>query len=306
MKSKMTECYDYTQLEVPEELRHWRFPESDIDRELEALARDYSTEEETEDGIENGYSVRCVCVTNQDGSREGRTVLLFPGRSLPGAEEAEKAVLGRKKGEEFDCVIRGKKLRLRVELVLKKNVVEAGDEKLFAMLNLPDVRTEEDYRRWYHKEHDKEYRDKASIRICQFWLEEIMEKSRFYVDEAEKKEWCESRAKMMYLGFEAAGVDPGKQQDGTVLTKEGALEKMALEQERYYIPNVIYCYFCEKDGFAVTEEDYEKLLEQMAAQRSESVENLRKQGDFELYKGQRYQEHTFHILMKEAEKYLEV
>ena len=58
MKSKMLNCYDYTQLEVADELGRWRYPDSEIQEELEALARDHSGEEEMEE-VKEGDSVRC-------------------------------------------------------------------------------------------------------------------------------------------------------------------------------------------------------------------------------------------------------
>lgn len=87
MKSKMINCYDYTQLEVAEELGRWRYPDSEIQEELEALARDHSGEEEMEE-VKEGDSVRCICTESSLENWKGRTVLLYPGRKLPGAEEA--------------------------------------------------------------------------------------------------------------------------------------------------------------------------------------------------------------------------
>ena len=90
------------------------------------------------------------------------------------------------------------------------------------------------------------------------------------------------------------------------LTEEETMKVMEQEQEKYYLPNVIYCYFCEKDGFSVTEEDMEEMVRQMAAERKEDVAELRKQADFELFRSVKLQEHTFHMLMREANTYLEV
>lgn len=305
MRSKLIKCYDYRRLAVPEELRKWRFPESQIDGELEALARDHSIEHETDEPVKDGHSVQCTCLEDGEGGWEGRTVLLYPGRSLPGAEEAEQAALGKSPGETFSCRIKGRPLVLKVEKAVEKKIFTVGDE-LVGLLGLPGVRTVEDYRRWYHETHDQKYRDKASIRICQFWLEAILKESTFDADEEEKAAWCHHQAKTRYDALVAAGVDPRKQPDGTSLTEEETMQVMEKEQERYYLPNVIYCYFCEKDGFSVTEEDMEEMVRQMAAERKEDVEELRKQADFEIFRSVKLQEHTFHMLMREANTYLEV
>ncbi|WP_033124327.1 hypothetical protein [Eubacterium sp. ER2] len=305
MRSKLTQCYDYRQLAVPEELKKWRFPESQIDEELEALARDHSSEQQMEGPVKDGHSVQCTCLKDEKGNWEGRTVLLYPGRSLPGAQEAEQAVLGKRQGETFSCQLKARTLVLKVEKVVEKRTLTVGDT-LVGLLGLPGVETVEDYRRWYHEKHDQAYRDKASIRICQFWLEAILRESTFDVDEAEKAAWCHHQAKTRYDALEAAGVDPKKQPDGISLTEEETMKVMEQEQEKYYLPNVIYCYFCEKDGFSVTEEDMEEMVRQMAAERKEDVEELKKQADFEIFKSVKLQEHTFHMLMREANTYLEV
>ena len=168
MRSKLTQCYDYRQLAVPEELKKWRFPESQIDEELEALARDHSSEQQMEGPVKDGHSVQCTCLKDEKGNWEGRTVLLYPGRSLPGAQEAEQAVLGKRQGETFSCQLKARTLVLKVEKVVEKRTLTVGDT-LVGLLGLPGVETVEDYRRWYHEKHDQAYRDKASIRICQFW-----------------------------------------------------------------------------------------------------------------------------------------
>ena len=48
------------------------------------------------------------------------------------------------------------------------------------------------------------------------------------------------------------------------------------------------------------------MVRQMAAERKEDVEELKKQADFELFRSVKLQEHTFHMLMREANTYLEV
>ncbi|MDE6936681.1 MAG: hypothetical protein K2P28_00630, partial [Lachnospiraceae bacterium] len=106
MKSRMMSCYDYRLLEVPKEMRRWHIPDSEIEAELLALAKDHSGEEETEGEIQDKDCVRCICVKASKENWEGRTVLLYPGRKLPGAEGAEEAVLGKKRGEEFECSIK--------------------------------------------------------------------------------------------------------------------------------------------------------------------------------------------------------
>lgn len=303
MESKMINCYDYRQLEVPKELGNWRYPESMIANELEILAREHSNDEEVS-LVKEGVNVSCCCLEASSESWKGRHVLLYPGRRLPGAEEAEQEILGKKKGDEITCCIKDIRLTLKIEQIVRKHVIKVSDE-LILLLNISNVQTVEDYYRWYHEKHDNEYREKACIRISQYWLEEISKRSEFQIEEEEKRKWCVHRAHVMYDSFVAADIDPRKQQDGTVLTKEETIENLAQSQEMYFVPYLMYRYFCEKDDFVLTEQDFEEELAKMSKERGATVQELKKQADFELFKTVKYQEHAFHILMKEAEKYLE-
>ncbi len=305
MNSKIVACYDYSKLEVQEELGRWHIPDSEIEAELEALAKDHSREEEITGETKNGDCVRCICVKAEEESWKNRTVLLYPGRRLPGAEGAEEAVLGKKQGEEFVCQIKDKELTLKIVQAVRSHMMKIDDE-LAVKLGIPEVHTVEDYYRWYHEQHDKERKEKACIGIARYWLEEISKRSEFDIDEAEKKSWCDTRARLMYDGMMAAGYDMKKTQEGEVITEEEALERAAEEQERYFIPYIIYSYFSENDGFTLTEEDFAAEIERMAEERGEKAEDLMKQADITMFRERAYQEHTFHLLMADAEKYLEV
>lgn len=305
MKSKIISCYNYKQVEVPEELTRWHIPDSEIKEELEALARDHSGEEEIESEIREGDSVRCVCTNSSQDTWKERIILLYPGRKLPGAEEAEQMILGKRKGEELACRLGSTEVSLRVETVIRRNVMEPGDE-LTARLGLPGVSTVEDYYRWYHGQKDEGRRQEACNAIVREWLTAIAANSEFEIDEEERREWCDERARVLYRGMLAAGHDPRKQEDGTVVTEEEAVREMSKEQERYFIPYIIYCYFCENNGFAVTEEDYRTAVKNLAKEQGLTEEDAFERSDIIYYRQVTYQEHTFlRILGPEARKYLE-
>ncbi len=305
MKSRMMSCYDYRLLEVPKEMRRWHIPDSEIEAELLALAKDHSGEEETEGEIQDKDCVRCICVKASKENWEGRTVLLYPGRKLPGAEGAEEAVLGKKRGEEFECSIKDVSLTLRVEKAVRIRVMEV-DGGLVAKLSIPGVETVGDYYRWYHEQHDKEQKEKACMGIARCWLEAMAKRSVFDIDEDEKRKWCDDRAHIMYEGLLAAGHDMKKTEDGKVITEEEALKRASESEEIYFIPYLIYSYFSEKNGYVLTEEGFVKEVEKIAAERGERLEDLMKQADITMFRQTKYQEYTYHLLMAEAEKYLEV
>lgn len=305
MQSKMTSCYDYKQVEIKDELRKWKIPDREIRGELEALARDHSKEIEVEGAVKEGDSVRCICTAAEQESLKGRVILLYPGRRLPGAEEAERQVVGRKKDDQIDSRIGSRKLLLTIENVVRKKAWSVNDE-LAAVLHIPGVKTVEDYYLWYHAQKDKERRQNACNAIVRGWLEAVSENSTFRICEEEKKEWCFRRANIGYRSMLEGGYDPKKQPDGSVVTEEEAIERMAAEQEKYFKPYLIYTYFCEKNDFVITDEDFEAEIKRLAEENGLTKEQVREKTDITFYRQVTYQERVFlHILGPEAEKYLE-
>ena len=292
MKSKMIKCYDYKQTEIREELTRWHIPDSEIAEELMALARDHSSEEEVTGEIKEGDCVRCVCTDASRDSWRGRIVLLYPGRRLPGAEEAEQKLPGKRKGDCLSCQLGGTEVSLNIETVIRRVVMEPGNE-LVSLLKIPEVNTVEDYYRWYHAQKDEGRRQKACNAIVHEWLTAIAANSEFEIDEEERREWCTNRAHVMYRGMTAAGHIPEKREDGTSVTEEETIEEMIKGEERYFIPYIIYCYFCENNGFTVTENDYLTELKKLAAEQGLTEEEALERSDITYYKQVTYQEHTF-------------
>ena len=306
MNSSVLRCCDYISLPIPEESTKWRIPDSEILRELEALAGDHAVERRMDRPVQDGDCVRCVCRAASDEAWAGRVILLYPGRELPGAERAEKVVLKHSAGEMFEADVGGRKVTLEVTDVLCRQQLPLGDA-LVRALELPGVETVEDYMRWYRSQHEGERRQKACYAIVHDWLTQIAAQSEIFVDEAEKRSWATRRAEMMFPAMLKAGIDVRKPRDGgDLLTEEQAIELLAREQECGFVPFVIYDYFCAKDHFRLTETDYLETLERLGAERGLTLEEAKKQSDFSFYLEKMYQEHTYMLLSREAEALLEV
>ena len=306
MNSKLTCCFNYQTLTIPEELRRWKIPSEEIEKELHSLAGDHASDQPVENEIRAEDSVRCQCVRCSDPAWQGRTVLLYPGRKLPGAEQAEAAVLGKKAGECFSCTLGCAEMELKVLEALRRVEPEIGPELMW-ILNIPGVETVEDFFRWYHRQHDPERRQKAAFGIVGFWMKEATARSEFYIDPQEEKDWCLLRGKIMFDSLLAAGSDPRIPKEGfDILTDEQAIENLAKEQEPRFRPFLLYRYLCEKDGYQVTQEEYLEALKQAAAQQGLTLEEAKQKSDLSLYQEMKYQEHVFYALSEEAEKELEV
>ncbi len=306
MKSRIVNFFDYTTLEIPEELTKWHIPEEEIRKELEALAADSAIQSEVIDGISDGDCVRCVCTGCGEKAWIGRTVLLYPGRSLPGAEEAEKKIVGCKVGEEITCKVGQWEMNLSVQNAVR-NVASVVSDAFVASLNIPEVSTIDDYSRWYHRQHDMERKTKASYGVIHFWLNQMAERSTYEIDEEEKRQWCLERGKIMFEGMLAAGIDIRIPSEGfEILTDEQAIEKEAHEQERNFIPFLVTQKLCELDGFVPTEEDYRKSLAEIAAQRGMTLEEALRRSCFSLYQETVFREHLFVGMSAKAMACMEV
>ena len=101
MNSKLTCCFNYHTLTIPEELRRWKIPQEEIEQELRSLAADHASDQLVEDAIQNGDSVRCECLHCSDPAWQGRAILLYPGQKLPGAGRQKPLYWAKKQGMSF-------------------------------------------------------------------------------------------------------------------------------------------------------------------------------------------------------------
>lgn len=258
--------------------------------------------------MKSGPGIQCAANVSAAPILTGREELccFIPGRKLPGAEQAEAAVLGKKAGDCFSCTLGCAEMELKVLEALRRVEPEIGPELMW-ILNIPGVETVEDFFRWYHQQHDPERRQKAAFGIVGFWMKEATARSEFYIDPQEEKDWCLLRGKIVFDSLLAAGSDPRIPKEGfDILTDEQAIENLAKEQEPRFRPFLLYRYLCEKDGYQVTQEEYLEALKQAAAQQGLTLEEAKQKSDLSLYQEMKYQEHVFYALSGEAEKELEV
>ena len=305
MKSRVISYYDYRKLEIPEELTRWHISDEEIWKELEFQSGDHAVEKPAEDVVKNGDSVRCVCVKASKEEWKGRTVFLYPGRSLPGAEAAEAEILGKVSGESFCCGFGEVQTELLVQEILRMEKLPLGDE-LVKKLELPGVSTVEEYFCWYRKENNDERKTKAGYGIISYWLRESAAQSEFEIDEEEKRAWCLKRAKLQFDALLAAGIDTRIPTEGLeILTDEQAIDKIAKKEEDNFVTFLLFEYLCRLDGYVVTENVFEEDVAKIAAERGMSFEEAMKQAELSIYQEVKYKEHLFLEMSKAAQAELE-
>lgn len=222
MKSKVTKLYDYTQAQVPNELRRWRLQEEEIEEKLAALSRGHARETDVEQ-VQAGDSV--VCAGESAVERWNKPVLLFyPGSGLC-EKVLEDSTVGMKTGESKTVAAGEGDVTLTVKRIVRREALPI-DDALVKLEAIEGVETVEDYRRWYQEKTEKYNRDHNMAYLARHLLDTVVEKTEYEIDKAEELAWAEKNAEQLRRAEEANGIDPTVPEEGTdFLTEEQVKQK---------------------------------------------------------------------------------
>ncbi len=257
---KVLKLFDYHKANIPREETLWRVPDAEIQEQLATIAvrhRDY----QPAGTVESGDAAYCVC-EGAKTLRGRKTVLLYPGLGLPGAEDAEAAVQGKNLGEVFQTVVRGENLELRVEKILRPCPPPAITDELIRQENIEGVESVEDYARWYRSKNEPERKESRPNGIYRWLLEEVTSKSEFDFGETELADYVDESVKVMYADMVEQGVASLQvAEDGTPMTEEQALERLKEECaphfEMMYRIDLVRTEWLSQFGITISEADVE-------------------------------------------------
>lgn len=304
MQSKVITLYDYRSDQVPEELTCWRVMDQEIEEQLASLAQAHAKIISVEN-VEIGDAVKCICM---GADLQGRaTILLYPGRSLPGAKEAEISVIGKKKNDVFATTINGTALTLQVQEILRRGGPLTIDDALVKLEQIEGVNTVMDYARWYRDQKEPDRRKEAAFQIGQFWFRRISRLSEFAIDQEEQKKWAKDNARLSFHSMVAAGENPCIPEEGfTLLTEEEAMEKMAERILPQFSTMVAARALAGERGIVFDKDGLEPKYQQIAAFLHCTLEEAKKEVSSELVSDGFYVDQAVKILCEEAETFLEV
>ena len=181
MDGTVVKLCDLDSLVIPAELLQTRVEEQEIDEEVQRLTLRFAAESDAET-VQTGDTV--YARANRESYPDQRTILLFVGRGLPGAEQAETAVLSHAVGDALTVPLAGKTAVLTITRIVHRTPA-AIDDALIASLGIDGVQTVADYRAHVRAkiEADRQMENKkAMVRAL---LEQLEENSTFAYDEAE-------------------------------------------------------------------------------------------------------------------------
>ncbi len=254
MKSKVVKLFDPSNIEIPQELKGWRIGEEEADKLLDALAQEYYTEFEA-DAAAEGDSVFCRAAAGS--ALADRTVIIYPGRGMPCAEEAEKKAAGLRKGDKFTAVLGGMPVELTVEKIVRRLPSKIDDE-LICSLGIDGITTPGEYRAYAKQQREEENRTLSARELSAYMLDAAVEGSEYEIDPAEEEAWLNENAKMMFEYSLSDGIDPRIPDEGfDFLTDEEAIEKIKEEIRPQFRSQAVCAALCEKSGFTFGSEDAE-------------------------------------------------
>ncbi len=303
MKSKVVKIFDYKSLTLPSELCKWRISDDEIYDSLKNLAKEHSIIKSV-NTVKNGDSVACKCKNGND-ILTSRTVLIFPGRKLPGAENAEKAVIGKKVGDCVSCTLADYgTVMLEITQCRRCEVSDINDE-FVKKLDIDGVDTVQKYFAQYRKDKAETHRNDAKLAIARYWLAAIREKSKLDIDVNEETAYTRERAAFLYNLMSKIGEDPHLV-NGELVSDEEAMANLIHEQKGVFSTDLISIALAEQDGFVFDDNEYEKLIMLEAETKNISADEIKENTNFAAYRAGVCLNRAGEMLMREAEKFLEV
>lgn len=250
MKGVVEKLCDIDSIAIPEELLDIHVEEQQVEAAVQSLSVRYAKEEAAEE-VSQGDFVSCEA--DKESYPDGRTILIYTGMNLPGAEEAEAAVLGKKTNDTVSTNLAGKKAMLTIQKILHRIPVEVNDE-LIASIGMEGVTTVADYKDHIRAKMLEDVKMENSKGIISHLIQNMTIESTYQYDEAEMDAYVQSKMDQYLQEAKEAGEEVSPEE-----IKEGVLN----QEKQGWMAEA----FCKSKGIEVDlssiEEDTDKMMEMM-------------------------------------------
>lgn len=250
MNGVVSNLYDIDSIVIPEELTKTDIDEQKVDEEVQALAKRYAREEQA-DAAAAGDLV--CCQADSESYPDGRTILIYAGMKLPGAEKAEEAVIGKKAGDAVSTILAEKNVTLTIRKIVRRTPVAVNDA-LIAGMGIENVKTIEDYKAFIRDKMAADQAMEQEKEVIRYVMDEMIANSTYIYDEKEMEAYVQKTCEQYKKECEAIG-EPVEMEE----MKQGIVEQC----KQYWMAKA----FCESKGIAVdlssVEEETDKMMEMM-------------------------------------------
>ena len=253
MNGTVTKLCNIDSIAIPQEMLELHVDEGTLETEIQKLSLRCARKRSAET-VEMGDVV--YCRGDKEAYPDGRTILLYPATALPGAEEAAKAALGKKKGDSFQASLMEKNVTLTVEKILRREPVEVNDA-LIAGLGIDGVKNLTEYRNYLRGKALADLKMERSKEIIRYLMDQMEAGSAFAYDEAEMEAYFRS------VEQEYAAQGP-MEDDGPAMDPQELRAVVISQTKQGWLAEA----FCRDRGIAIDEAQAQAEADQMAEMAS--------------------------------------
>lgn len=250
MNGVVSNLYDIDSIVIPEKLTRTDIDEQKVDAEVQALSKRYARQEQADEAAAGDL---VYCQADRESYPDGRTILLYTGMKLQGAEKAEEAVIGKKVGDVVSTVLSDKHAALTIQKIVRRIPVEVNDA-LIAGIGIEGVKTIEDYKNHIRAKMAANQSMEQEKEVVRYVMDQMIDNSTYIYDEKEMESYIQKMSEQYIKDCQEIG-EPVDMDE----MKQGLIEQC----KQYWMAKA----FCESKGIeidlATVEEETDKMIEMM-------------------------------------------
>ena len=250
MNGQVSRLYDLDSIAIPDEMQETHVREQNVEERVQALHM----------SMAKAIDVSCVeqgdvvfCTPDSISYPDGRTILLYTGTPLRGAIEAAHAAVGGKAGDVLDAELNGRKAKLTICRIVRREPAEVNDE-LIAGLGIADVTTVEAYRNYVAGQIRTDQQMENKKKITRYILDTMIARSTFVYDEEEINAEVQANLEETMAEYAAEGLS---------VTPQEIFDNAILQEKQMWLAKALCRQYDVPIDEAAIEEQVDQMIEVM-------------------------------------------
>lgn len=186
MNGFVNKLYDVDSIKIPEDMLEISVEDNCGDEAVKQLSLRYAEEVSADISEVNDI---VYCAGDKDNYPDKRTLMIFTGSDIPGAEKAREAVLNKKVGDVVETALADKNVTLTVNKIVRRIPVKV-DDNLIAGLGIEGVETVDAYKDHVTAQALENLKMETVKMIDGYIVKEMLEGCQFTYDEKEMDEYA--------------------------------------------------------------------------------------------------------------------